>query len=41
MKSQNFREELKKKMDGYVHFIYSIRSNFPKDKLYGVTYQIR
>jgi len=41
MKSENFREELKKKMDKYVHFIYGITRNFPKNELYGVTSQIR
>jgi len=41
MKSENFREELKKKMDKYVHFVYAITRNFPKNELYGVTSQIR
>jgi four helix bundle protein len=41
MKSENFREELKKKMDEYVHFVYYISRNFPKDELYGATSQIR
>ncbi|MCK4891794.1 MAG: four helix bundle protein [Candidatus Pacebacteria bacterium] len=40
MKS-NFPEQLKKKMDEYVHFVYKISKNFPKGELYGVTSQLR
>lgn len=36
-----YQESLKKKMDEYVHFIYKITKNFPKDELYGVISQIR
>ncbi len=36
-----FHNELKLKMDGYVHLIYLVTKNFPKDELYGVTSQIR
>ena len=36
-----FQENLKQKMDQYVHFIYRITKNFPKDELYGVVSQIR
>lgn len=28
-------------MDDYVHFIYRITKDFPKEELYGVTSQIR
>ncbi len=41
MKSKDFREKLKKKMDEYVHFIYRLSRKFPKDELYGTTSQIR
>ena len=36
-----YQEKLKKKMDGYVHYIYSITKTFPKSELYGATSQIR
>lgn len=36
-----FSEELKIKMDEYVHLIYRITKNFPKEELYGVTSQLR
>ncbi len=32
---------LRNKMDVYVHFIYKLTKNFPKDELYGCTSQIR
>ncbi|MBU1179903.1 four helix bundle protein [Patescibacteria group bacterium] len=41
MKTKNFKDGLKIKMDDYVHFIYRITKIFPKDELYGVTSQIR
>jgi len=41
MKSKEFFEELKKKMDDYVHFVYRLTHQFPKDELYGATSQIR
>jgi len=28
-------------MDSYVHLVYRVSKNFPKDELYGVTSQIR
>ncbi len=37
----NFHEELKKKMDEYVHLIYGFTRNFPKEEMYGVTSQLR
>ena len=36
-----YQEKLKKKMNDYVHFIYKVTKNFPKNELYGVTSQIR
>ena len=37
----DFPEQLKKKMDEYVHFVYKFTKSFPKEELYGVTSQIR
>lgn len=37
----NYHKELKELMDRYVHFIYKITKNFPRDELYGVVSQIR
>lgn len=36
-----FHDELKSKMDKYVHLIYSFTKNFPREELYGVTTQLR
>ena len=36
-----FQEELKTKMDDYVHLVYKLTKEFPKEELYGVTSQIR
>lgn len=36
-----FHDDLKLKMDEFVHLIYRITKNFPKDELYGVISQIR
>lgn len=36
-----YQEKLKKKMDEYVHLIYRITKNFPKQELYGVVSQMR
>ncbi len=41
MKSTEFKNQLKHKMDEYVHFIYKISKQFPKEELYGATSQIR
>ena len=38
---QKFHDNLKVKMDEFVHFIYKITKNFPKDEFYGVTSQLR
>ncbi|TRZ77339.1 four helix bundle protein [bacterium] len=37
----DFNEILKIKMDKYVHLIYKISKNFPRDELYGTTSQLR
>ncbi len=39
--SQEFREQLKKKMDEYVKLVYRVTKNYPRDELYGVTSQLR
>ena|SRR3989339_300717 len=41
MKSIEFRNKLRSKMDEYVHFIYKISRQFPKDEIYGSVSQIR
>ncbi len=41
MKHETYHEELKNRMDDYVHLIYKLSKQFPKDELYGVTSQIR
>jgi len=37
----DFSKQLQIKMDEYVHLIYKITKNFPKEELYGLTSQIR
>jgi len=41
MNENNFYYKLKKKMDEFVHFIYKITKDFPKEELYGVISQLR
>lgn len=41
MKTDNFKDKLKKKMDDYVHLVYNHTKYFPKEELYGVTSQLR
>lgn len=36
-----YHEKLKLKMDAFVHEVYKITRNFPKEELYGVTSQLR
>ena len=37
----DFPAQLKIKMDKYVHLIYRLSRNFPKEEIYGVTSQLR
>jgi len=37
----DFSKNLKIKMDEYVHFVYRITKNFPKEEMYGTTSQLR
>lgn len=41
MKLETFHEQLKKKMDKFVHSVYRLTRSFPKEELYGVTSQLR
>jgi len=36
-----YQEELKLKMDKYVHSVYRVTGDFPKSELYGVISQLR
>lgn len=37
----SFHEKLKGTMDAYVHLVYKLSRDFPRDELYGVTAQLR
>jgi four helix bundle protein len=41
MDTETFHEKLKRKCDEYVHFVYSLTKQFPKEELYGATSQLR
>lgn len=41
MRTTEYRDQLKRIMDKYVHLIYKISKKFPQDELYGATTQIR
>lgn len=41
MEKETFHNKLKHLMDRYVHGVYDITFNFPKEKIFGVTSQIR
>lgn len=41
MRKNEYREQLKRKMDTYAHFVYRVTRSFPKSELYGVVSQIR
>lgn len=36
-----YHEKLKGKMDEYVHFVYALTREFPREEIYGVTSQLR
>jgi len=41
MKPETYHEKLKAKMDIYVHLIYKITKDFPKEEIYGATSQLK
>jgi len=41
VKPKTYHEKLKREMDEYIHFVYSLTRKFPKDELYGVVSQLR
>jgi len=41
MRQKTYHEELKDKMDNYVHLVYKLTRDFPKEEMYGVTSQLR
>lgn len=41
MDTETFHDQLKTKMDDYVHLIYKLSNKFPKEEIYGVTSQLR
>ena len=36
-----FHDDLKEKIDEYIHLVYKISRSFPRDELYGITSQLR
>ena len=41
MAVETFHQELRKLLDAYTHFIYSLTRKFPREELFGVTSQLR
>jgi len=41
IKITTFHENLKGKMDNYVHLIYKLSKDFPREEIYGTTSQLR
>jgi len=41
MEDGNYFQELKIKMDKYVHLVYRVTKSFPKEELYGTVSQLR
>lgn len=41
MEQRTFHEQLKQKMDEFVHLVYKLTRKFPKEEIYGATSQLR
>lgn len=41
MEHGTYHEQLKSKIDKFVHLVYGVTKNFPKEEIYGVTSQLR
>jgi four helix bundle protein len=41
MKHETYHENLKKKIDKFVHLAYKISRSFPREELFGLTSQLR
>lgn len=41
MEQNRFHEQLRSKMDTFVHHVYKVSRSFPKDELYALTSQLR
>ena len=41
MEQKSYHENLKSKIDEFVHLVYKLTKNFPREELYGVTSQLR
>lgn len=41
MGNENYKKKLEKKIDEFVHMVYKLTKNFPKEEIYGSTSQIR
>lgn len=41
MQQNTFHEELRHKIDAYVHLVYTLTRSFPREELYGVVSQLR
>ena len=41
MQDETYHEKLKRVMDEYVHFVYKLTRNFPRNELYGATSQLQ
>lgn len=37
----DYHQNLKNKMDNYVHLVYKVSKNFPREEMYGTTSQLR
>lgn len=41
MEKDNYFDQLKNKMNSYVHFVYKLSKTFPNNEMYGCTSQLR